>query len=150
MPKYEIEGNMSKEKKGNDLFREGRQNVLIQDMTLETSKKGNRMFKLSLRSLTNDAEGDFYAVFEIGKRWLLHSLLEALKLYKKDENNQYVIDTDEIIGKTVCAEFKTVEEDWVNSKAETVKVKKSQIAKFYPPLKFEGGKKEDADEEIPF
>ncbi|MDR3243255.1 MAG: hypothetical protein LBT79_00740 [Elusimicrobiota bacterium] len=137
MAMYDL-GDMSKEKPSNEVFKEGKQLAIVDSMTLEKSKKGNRMFVISLTTIEDSKTSKFYLVLEEGKRWLLRTLLEATGTYQKDANNNYSFDPDQIVGKTVGIDIKNGFEDYINKKNEKKQIEKSQLKAFF---KAESGNK---------
>jgi hypothetical protein len=64
------------------------------------------------------------------KRWVLKSLLEATGTYKKDENGNYVFDTDELVGKRAIGMVQNVEEEYTDREMKQQSRKRSQIRRF--------------------
>jgi hypothetical protein len=89
------------------------------------------------------------------KRWVLKSLLEATGIYQKDENGNYVFDTDDLKGKRAIAHVRHVEEEYIARDLKQQKRKRSQIKRFMPIVSGnavgqEAAKEETDDVEIPF
>jgi hypothetical protein len=149
--------DMSNEKPYRELFPEGSQELRIESMELKVSNKGNEMFEISFTCLKTGAMDIFYFLTAAGKRWMLKLLLEAAGEYKKDNNNNYSFDSDNLLGRIVEAEIIHEEESYIDADGTTKKKTKNKIVKFYKTENnFNGnsdGKKMDEnldDEKIPF
>ncbi|MDR1104177.1 MAG: hypothetical protein LBK92_02320 [Endomicrobium sp.] len=149
--------DMSMEReKANDLFPEGMQRVEILSAGVKKSKAGNDMLVAILLCVNSGEIGEFMFTMIKEKRWVLKSLLEATGIYQKDENGNYVFDTDNLKGKRAIAHVHNVEEEYIDRDLKQQKKKRSQIRRFLSIVSGSNGvgqeaaKEETADVEIPF
>lgn len=142
--------DMSKERKPRELFQEGESVVKILSMEYQTSKNGNPMFKCEIKQEVTGATDTFYFVAEEGKRWLLKSLLDATGQYKKDKNNNYEFNTENIIGSLVLADIYHEEQPYIKPNGEEIKVKQNRIKMFKKSEYTQVPQQEISDEECPF
>jgi hypothetical protein len=142
--------------KANDLFPEGFQKVEVLSADVRKSKAGNDMLVTILLCINSGEIAEFMFTMIKEKRWVLKSLLEATGIYKKDENGNYVFDTDDLKGKRAIAHIHNVEEEYIDRDLKQQKRKRSQIRRFISIVSGtnavgkEAAKEETDDVEIPF
>lgn len=142
--------DMANEKKPKDLFKEGETVVTIVSMEHMISKGGNSMFKCEIKQDVTGATDYFYFIAEEKKRWLLKSLLDATGQYKKDSNNKYTFDTENVVGCKVLAEVYHEEQPWTDSTGKETTVKNNRIKIFKQSEYTQVPQQEISDEDIPF
>jgi hypothetical protein len=147
---FKMDMSMEKER-SHDLFPEGVVEVEILSCTVKKSKAGNDMLVATIVCPSTGAVNDFMFTMIKEKRWVLKSLLEATRMYKKDNAGYYIFDTDKLEGQHVLAQVINVEEEYTDRQMQQQKRMRSQIRKFIPrdrdkvtPIK------EEDDVQIPF
>lgn len=79
-----------------ELVNEGQQTVVVEDVTMETSKNGNSMVLFKLRA-KNGGLLYHYCLNEEKKRWMLKKTLEAVT-GECQPSGKVMIDLDQILG----------------------------------------------------
>lgn len=121
--------DMSGEKKPVVLLPEGLRAVRITEMIKGLSKAGNNQFVTTIEDTKTRESMQVWLVAEPKKRWLLKSLLVAVKA-SAGEDGVYDWSTTDVIGKTVIANVKHYKEDWINKEGNTVKLDKCKVSEF--------------------
>lgn len=122
--------DMSQERKPAGLIPKGHRVVRVTEMIESKSKSGNMMFITQIEDVETRIGMAVYLVSEPKKRWMLKSLLTAVKA-KAGEDGVYEWDVTDVIGKTVTAVVDHVEEEYINRDGNTVKALKAKISEFY-------------------
>jgi replicative DNA helicase len=136
---YKREGNKDKMKKSiqktnekanhHDLFPEGENAVQITAANVVKSREGNDMLVVTLSLINGLGDCNFMLTMVEGKRWQLKALLEATGCYEKNDQGNYVFDTDDLIGKTLNVYIRNQEETYTDRNGDLQHKMKSNILK---------------------
>jgi hypothetical protein len=158
MARIVLEGDMENEREfANDLLPNGYRIVKLVEANFEVSAKGNKVIVTIVEDIKTGARNRFWLPTEERKRWLLRSLLIALDVYKKNEENKYDFDSDDLINREVGAFIFTVDEPYKTEDYKEATRKKNRIKRFMSKEEalesmknLQPVKSEITGEEIPF
>jgi len=111
------------------LIPEGWYEFTIVEMTEETSKKGNAMFKVVCELVDGGGAIDVYCVAEKGKRWKLKQLLKACGILP-DADANFNWDIPDIKDSKIHGRVAHESDDWIDRDGKTRTSVKSVIAEF--------------------
>jgi len=107
--------------------------VLITDITIKTSSKGNEMWVITTEEPLSGSVDKTYAPTKKPKNWVLLSLLKACGFKKDPETKLYKdVTPDVCIGMTVEAQNKTEENNFIRRNGEEVKEMRNKFVLFRP------------------
>ncbi len=121
--------NMSEEKKPASILPEGLRTVRVTEMIKGLSKAGNNQFVTTIEDTQTRESMQVWLVSEPKKRWMLKSLLAAVKA-PASEDGVYDWSTTDVIGKKVIANIKHYKEPWINREGNEVMLDKCKVSEF--------------------
>lgn len=125
--------DMSEEKKPASLLPEGLRGVRITEMIKGISKAGNNQFVTTVEDCQTRESMQVWLVAEPKKRWMLKSLLVAVKA-PAGADGIYDWSLSDVIGKKVIANIKHYSEPWINKEGNEIMLPKCKVSEF---LEFE-------------
>lgn len=125
----DYQDDMSNEKKPSSLLPEGLRTVRVIEMIAGLSKAGNKQFVTTIEDTKTRDSMQVWLVNEPKKRWLLKSLLVAVKA-PAGQDGVYDWSVTDVLNKSVIAKVVHYQEPWINKEGVEVLINKAKVSEF--------------------
>lgn len=127
---YELKDINLEKKYHFDIIPEGNQVFIVTGIEERESSNGGKFLIVSLDHPSSSGSIDVWCNLEVGKRWLIKSLLESIGSFKKTGENSYIFEDTDLIGMKVVGVVENITKPEINMDGNEITRTRSRVKTF--------------------